>query len=172
MPGAVQDLKASLTIPGMPKLTGGTYDGIELPAVIQRVAQAASPTSNTFRVELRLLNPGNALKAGIIGRATLAFLRYDRAIVFPVKALQVAEVGPRVLVVETVGDRTYARVRDIEPLSIQNDEMLVRGGLSAGDQLIVSGAKGIVDGEEVRVVVSDGKVRQTTAAAPAGEAPR
>ena len=104
--------------------------------------------------------------------ATLAFLRYDRAIVFPVKALQVAEVGPRVLVVETVGDRTYARVRDIEPLSIQNDEMLVRGGLSAGDQLIVSGAKGIVDGEEVRVVVSDGKVRQTTAAAPAGEAPR
>jgi RND family efflux transporter MFP subunit len=183
MPGAVQDLKASLTIPGLPKLTGSTYAGIELPAIIQRVAQAASPTSNTFRVELRLLNPGNALKAGIIGRATLSFLRYDQAIVIPVKALQVAEVGPRVLVVETVAGRAFARVRDIEPLSIQNDEMLIRGGLNPGDQLVVSGAKGIVDGEEVRVVVADGKVRELTpvpapergapaAATPAGEAPR
>jgi RND family efflux transporter MFP subunit len=179
MPGAVQDLKASLTIPGLPKLTGSTYAGIELPAVIQRVAQAASPTSNTFRVELRLLNPGNALKAGIIGRATLSFLRYDQAIIVPVKALQVAEVGPRVLVVEMVGGRAFARVRDIEPLSIQNDEMLVRGGLSAGDQLIVSGAKGIVDGEEVRIVVADGKVQEAAAeaaapapVAPTGEAPR
>jgi hypothetical protein len=179
MPGAVQDLKASLTIPGMPKLTGSTYAGIELPAVIARVAQAASPTSNTFRVELRLLNPGQALKAGIIGRATLSFLRYDQAIIVPVKALQVAEVGPRVLVVETVAGRTLARVRDIEPLSIQNDELLIRGGLKAGDQLIVSGAKGIVDGEEVRVVFADDKVREAAAAEPAptatlpvGEAPR
>ncbi len=179
MPGAVQDLKASLTIPGLPKLTGSTYAGIELPAVIARVAQAASPTSNTFRVELRLLNPGQALKAGIIGRATLSFLRYDQAIIVPVKALQVAEVGPRVLVVETVAGRTLARVRDIEPLSIQNDELLIRGGLKAGDQLIVSGAKGIVDGEEVRVVFADDKVREAAAAEPAptatlpvGEAPR
>ncbi len=177
MPGAVQDLKATLTIPGLPKLTGGTYAGVELPAEIHRVAQAASPTSNTFRVELRLQNPGDALKAGIIGQAHLSFLRFDQAIVIPLKAVQVAEVGPRVLVVETADGRDIARVRDIEPVSIQNDEVLVRGGLNAGDRLVVSGAKGIVDGEEVMVVMADGKILPngsnasvSAPAAPAGDA--
>jgi len=165
MPGAVQDLKATIIIPGLPKLTGGTYTGVELPAEIHRVSQAASPTSNTFRVELRLQNPGNALKAGIIGQARLSFLRYDQALVIPVKAVQVSEVGPRVLLVETVDGRTVARVCDIEPVSIQDDEVLVRGGLKAGDRLVVSGAKGIVDGEEVLVVMADGKVVQTAPAA-------
>ena len=88
-----------------------------------------------------------------------------------------AEVGPRVLVVETADGRDIARVRDIEPVSIQNDEVLVRGGLNAGDRLVVSGAKGIVDGEEVMVVMADGKILPngsnasvSAPAAPAGDA--
>ena len=162
MPGAVQDVTAAITIPGLPKLTGGTYAGIELPAEVHRVAHAASPSSNTVRVELRLQNPGGALKEGIIGQARITFLRYGRAIIIPLKAVQVAEVGPRVLVVEQSDGRWIARVRDIEPISIQDDEMLVRGGVTGGEHLVVSGAKGIVDGQEVLVVVADGHVVQAS----------
>lgn len=162
MPGARQDVQASVMIPGLPKLTGGAYAGIELPAVIHRVAQAADASSNTFRVELRLPNPGGALKEGILGQASIAFLRYDQAILIPLKAVQVADVGPRVLVVETVDGRSLARVRDIEAVSIQNDEVLIRRGVQPGDHLVVSGAKGVLDGEEVRVVVADGQVQTAT----------
>jgi len=167
MPGARQDLAATVTIPGMPKLTGGAHAGIELQAVIHRVAQAADAASNTFRVELRLQNPGEALKEGILAQARISFLSYEQATLIPLKAVQVADVGPRVLVVETVDGHDVARVRDIEAVSIQNDEVLIRSGLRAGDRLVVSGAKGVVDGEEVRVIVADGHVQAAPAVAPA-----
>lgn len=158
MPGATRNLKATVIIPGLPRLTGGTHPGLELPAEIARIAQASDPVSNTFRVELRFANPGGALKQGIIGRARIAFLRYADALLVPLRAVQVSDVGPRVLVAEQREEGTFAAVRDVDLLSIKGDRVLVGKGLSAGDQLIVAGGKGIVHGERVRVVLADGNL--------------
>ena len=54
-------------------------------------------------------------------------------------------------------EAVIARVRDIEPASIKGDRILVKSGVSAGERLIVAGGKGVLDGEEVRVVVANGK---------------
>jgi multidrug resistance efflux pump len=64
MPGAEQQISAKLTIPGLPKLTGGKASGIELDAEIARIAQSSDPESNTFKVELRLPNPNGVLRHG------------------------------------------------------------------------------------------------------------
>lgn len=159
LPGAEQHVVAKVIVPGPPKLTGGTYAGVELDAEIARVSQAADPASNTFKVELRLRNPGEALKEGMIARARIQYLRYPHAIVIPLKAVQVSDVGPRVLVVEDRDGASFAMVRDIEPISISGDQLLVGGGLEPGDQLVVSGGKGVMHGEEVRVIKSDGVLR-------------
>ena len=50
-----------------------------------------------------------------------------------------------------------ARIRDIEPLSIKGNEVLIGNGLSKGDRLIVSGWKGLVGGEAVNVLLEDGR---------------
>ncbi len=155
MPGASQAVSAKLILPGLPKLTGGTYAGLELPATLVRIAQAADPASNTFRVELRLPNPGQALKQGMIAQAEIDYLYYPKAIVIPVRAVQVSEVGPRVLVVERRGERYLASGRDIEPISIAGQWLLVGGGLTAGELLIASGGRGVVPGEEVKVIQND-----------------
>ena len=159
LPGAEQHVEAKVVVPGPPKLTGGTHAGIELDAEIARISQAADAASNTFRVELRLRNPGEALKEGMIARARIQYLRYRHAIVIPLKAVQVADVGPRVLVVENREGAAFAMVRNIEPISITGDLLLVGKGLEPGDQLVVSGGKGVMHGEEVRVIKSDGVVR-------------
>ena len=173
MPGAAQDLSASITVPGLPKLTGGAYAGVELPADIHRVAQAANPISNTFRVELRLANPGQALKQGMIVQTRIQFLRYDAALVVPVKAVQVSENGPRVLVVERTDGRDIARVRRVEPITITGDTMLIRGEIAGGENLIVSGGKGILDGEQVNVVIANGElVTQSDSPSPAASGGR
>jgi multidrug efflux pump subunit AcrA (membrane-fusion protein) len=181
MPGTRQDLKAMVQIPGLPKLTGGRHAGIEIPARIVRVAEAANSLSHTFRVELRFANPSLTLRAGIIVRASIDFLTYDNAIVIPMAAIQVADVGPRALVVTEEEDgpadrlreaiprwlwglfglrakRTFAHVRDIEPVSIRNDQVLVQSGLVDGETLIVAGGKGVLDGEQVNVVMADGEI--------------
>ena len=156
MPGAMQRIKASLIIPGLPKLTGGTEAGIELDADIARIAQSSDPESNTFKVELRLPNPGNALKHGMIVRSKLEFLYYPDAILIPVKAIQVTDTGPRVLVLNEENGTQVVSIRDINPISIQGSKIFIRGGLNQGDRLVIAGWKGLVGGEKVNVLVEDG----------------
>jgi RND family efflux transporter MFP subunit len=170
MPDAQRQVSASVILPGLPKLTGGTYKGLELPAELAYLAQASDPTSNTFQVELRLLNPGGALKQGIIGQARIAFLHYPKALVIPVRAVQVSDQGPRVLVAEPGPDGTATtRVRDIVPVSLQNDRILVSGGIAEGEHLIVAGGKGLVEGEAVRVIAADGQLLPQAARAAAND---
>lgn len=157
-PGARLGASAHIELPGLPKLTGGNYGGIEFPAVIERIAQASDPLSNTFRVELRFKNPGNALRQGLIVRASVDFLTYPDAVVIPMSSIQMSDDGPRVLVVRRENKKTFATVRNITPASIKNEEILVSKGVSPGDELIIFGGKGIVDGEQVNVIVADGKL--------------
>lgn len=162
MPGAERMLEATLVLPGLPKFSGGHYKGLEYPAELTYVAQSAEADSNTFPVELRLENPGGALRPGIIGQVRLTYLSYPEAIVIPLRAVQVSDQGPRCLVVEqTEGGELVARMRDVVAISIQNDRLLISGGLKPGDELIVSGAKGVVDGERVQVVMRDGELVDT-----------
>jgi len=156
MPGAEQRIRSSLIIPGLPTLTGGTGSGIELDADIARIAQSSDPRSNTFKVELRFPNPGNALKHGIIARSKIEYLVYPDAVIIPVKAVQVSDVGPRVLVVDNINGAQVVSVRDIKPVSIHGSKVFIRGGLKQGDRLIVAGWKGLVGGEKVNVLVEDG----------------
>ena len=157
MPGAQQRVSAKLIVPGLPKLAGGSKPDVVFDAEIARIAQSADPESNTFRVELRLSNPGGALRHGVIARGKIEYLIYPNAIVIPVKAVQVTDVGPRVLIVEDTKGTQVARVRDIEPISIRGSEILIRSGLAQGDRLIVSGWKGLVGGEKVNVLVEGGR---------------
>ncbi len=158
LPGAVPEVRARVLVPGLPKLTGEEAEAVDLAAEVVRVAHAADPESATFEVELRIPNPGGALRQGIIGRARIEYLTYPEAIVIPMKAVQVTDEGPRVLVVERENGRDVARVRPVVPASIGDDRVLVLSGLGPGDRLVVAGWKGVVSGEPVRVVVEDGAV--------------
>jgi len=156
MPGAQQRINAKLIIPGLPKLTGGIESGIEFDAEIARIAQSSDPESNTFKVELRLPNPGNVLKHGIIARSIIEYLYYPDAVIIPVKAVQVTDAGPRVLVVNKKEGDQVVSIRDINPISIHGSNIFIKGDLKKGDRLVVAGWKGLVGGEKVNVLVEDG----------------
>ncbi len=158
-PGARQQIRTQLILPGLPKLTGGSGTNITLDTQIARIAQSSDPESNTFKVELRLQNPGEALRHGMIARGRIDYLYYPEAIIIPVKAVQVTDEGPRVMTVETINGREIIRARDIEPISVDGANLLVGKGLAAGKRLVVAGWKGLVAGEEVNVIVEDGRFK-------------
>ncbi|MCP4298518.1 MAG: efflux RND transporter periplasmic adaptor subunit [Proteobacteria bacterium] len=156
LPDAKQSINAKIIIPGLPKLSGGVEKGLEFSAKIARIAQSSNPESNTFEVELRFPNPGNAIKHGLIARSKIEYLYYPNAIMIPVKAIQVTDVGPRILVVESENNEETAVLKDIKPVSIQGSRALIRGGLQQGDRLIVAGWKGLVGGEKINILVDNG----------------
>ncbi|OVE80791.1 hypothetical protein BVY04_04985 [bacterium M21] len=157
MPGAVQKVACSLMIQGLPKLGGKRDLGVELPATLARTAKAASGMSNTFEVELRLANPGGALKQGMIVRSKIKFVEYPEALVIPMSAIRVTDQGAKCLVVEQGPEGATASVRTIDPKSVNKDNILVNGNLKAGELLIISGVKGILNGEKVKIIQQDGK---------------
>ncbi|PLX38877.1 MAG: hypothetical protein C0608_11920 [Deltaproteobacteria bacterium] len=156
--GAKPLSNVSLVIPGLPKLTGGEGEGIKLNAKIVRIALSADKGSHTFPVELEAENPSNSLKDGIVGRAEISFLHYPDAVVIPLSSVQVTDKGARVFVLEERYGENIAISRPIEPISVMEDELHVGEGLGEGDLIVVSGWKGVVSGEEVNVVVKDGKL--------------
>jgi RND family efflux transporter MFP subunit len=156
-PGAEQNVSAKIVIPGLPRLTGGFREGVELPAEIARIAAASDETSNTFRVELKIQNLGGALRHGLLCQAVISFFTYPEAVLIPVKAVQVSELGPRVLVAVEKDGKTIAEVRNIEPGGIKEGKLLITKGLQAGERLIVSGQRGLVHGESVEIIRENGR---------------
>jgi len=156
--GAEPLSRVSITIPGLPKLTGGAGEGITLDAKIVRIALSADKGSHTFPVEIEADNPSNSLKDGIVGRADIAFLHYPDAVVIPVSSVQVTDKGARVFVIEERAGENIALSRPVEPISVSEDELHVGKGLAEGDLIVVSGWKGVVSGEEVNIVVKDGEL--------------
>jgi hypothetical protein len=126
-------------------------------ASIERIGLSADPLSNTFQIELKALNPGEALKHGMIARARIDYLVYPEAISIPLSSVTMSEIGPRALVVEKRDGRDIACMREIQPVSVQDNLLLVRKGIAAGDRLIVSGAKGIIHGQAVKVLIENGR---------------
>lgn len=158
LPGAKRQVKASIVLPLLPRLTGDTSDGPTLTAQLVYLARAADPLSNTFQVELRLKNPDQALRPGMVCRARIVYLLYPKALLVPLRAILVTDEGPRVLVVEQRKGQTFAAVRDIEAIAIYKKQVLTAGKtLHPGDRVITDGTKGLVDGERVRLLQLDGK---------------
>lgn len=155
--GAEQAIKARLVLPGLPDLSGKTHGRVELNAEVQRIGLASDPLSNTFQVELKAQNPGEALKPGMIASAIIEYLVFSEAITVPLRAIRVAETGPNVMVVGMKERQEVALVRRITPISIQDNQVLIAQGIKPGDQVIVSGAKGLVNGQAVNVLIRDGE---------------
>jgi multidrug efflux system membrane fusion protein len=117
---------------------------------VSRIAPAADPKSRAFDVELRILNPANELKPGMV-----ASLESARGAT-PVIAIPLASVirpgkAPQQYAVYVVEqDKVRAQLVDLgEPMG---NLVAVRGGLLGGEQIVVSGPALLTEGQLVRVI--------------------
>lgn len=113
------------------------------------VAPSVTGTTRTFPAEIAIDNRDGALRPGMIARVSLVRRAWTAAVVVPRDVLQERDQGPVAVVLE--GDDT-ARVRPLALGATEGDRVLVQSGLQPGDWLIVSGQRGLVDGQRVQVV--------------------
>lgn len=108
--------------------------------------------SRMVHVVARVDNAGQSapLAVGLFVTAEIEGLTADDVVVLPRSALR---EGNRVLVVDAE-DRL--RYRDVEPLRLYQDEVLVRAGLAPGERVCVSPIQTAVDGMPVKPVLQAG----------------
>lgn len=111
------------------------------------------PNSRSFQIEAKL--PSNALyKPNQL--ALIRIMDYDanNTITVPVNTLQTDEQGKYVLVAVNENGKLIARKKHVEIGEMYNNELEIKSGLSAGDQLITDGFQNLYDGQLITTTAS------------------
>jgi RND family efflux transporter MFP subunit len=126
---------------------------------VTAISPAADQQSRVFNVEVTLPNQDGRLKPGMIGRVEVAAgpiasaSEADGAVAVPLVAVVQSggDQGYAVFVVSGAGEKAVARARRVALGDVRGNAVTVTSGLAAGEQVVVSGASLLIDGEAVRV---------------------
>jgi membrane fusion protein (multidrug efflux system) len=158
--------------PGMPArvtlsgLAGGSIDG-----TISEIDARANPSSGAFEVTVAL--PANpALRSGQIGTVEfrVAAAPADTGLAVPASAVfNVRADEGFVYVLDSKASKVRARAVQIG--RVDDQQLIVTGGLKAGDRIVASGLGLLVDGARVKPLATRQPSRTRQAPAGAGSVP-
>jgi multidrug efflux system membrane fusion protein len=123
---------------------------------ITSISAAADPKSRVYSVEVRIDNPRNDLKAGMISSITLNGGRANaKVLVVPLTAVLRSpdrKDGFAVFLTDTPADTTTVHSRDITLGDTYGNNIAVLTGLNPGERVVTSGTNMIKQGDQVRVI--------------------
>ncbi len=122
------------------------YDLQEVAAVIDHIALVADEVSRTYRTTLIVADPPPSLRSGMIVRVTFVRQQHEQVIAVPLPAVLDRRGKKLVYVVED------GKAREIEVVTGRSvgSQVLIRFGLSPGQQLVIKGQQLLIDGALVR----------------------
>jgi multidrug efflux pump subunit AcrA (membrane-fusion protein) len=132
---------ATLAIPGVED---------PVPAEVALISPALDPGSTTVEIWLKVRNPEGRYKVGTPVHATMRGRTATDALIMPVEAVQTAADGVTKSVM-IIGDDGVAHKKEIKLGIVTSDSAQVLEGLSAGDNVITTGAYGLDDGTKVKI---------------------
>lgn len=150
------DLKITTQVPEnyLGKFNVGSPIEVILPDQNNRVINAKvtvigkiiDPNSRTFYIEARVPASAN-LKPNQVAKVRIKDYGNTNALTIPVNTLQNDEKGKFVMVAATENGKLIARKRAVTVGELNNDQLEVKSGLAAGDQIITEGFQGLYDGQ-------------------------
>ena len=114
---------------------------------VTRLEASADPLSRTFHIEIRLANPGERLRPGLIVRVQVVVDPNHRGIVVPLDAILDFGSDPSVFVV--LDGMAYKRT--IRMGAVKGPEVELLQGLESGELVVVSGQEYLKDQEPVAI---------------------
>lgn len=121
--------------------------GQVLNASIARIFPAAEATTRLVTVELALPSPPAQVRPGFLARARLVLERRPEGFVLPEPVLQ---RGSEIIDFVWVLEGDVARVRAVELGERLDGQVVIRKGLSRGDEVVVEGMTRLKDGGPAR----------------------
>jgi membrane fusion protein (multidrug efflux system) len=116
------------------------------------VGGAIDPKNRTFTVEIELENEDGRLKPEMLVKLLLVRAKHENALVLPLSAVLYDDTGATVFAIEKADGMARA-VRKPVRLAVDSDkEVVIAGGLQAGDEVVVLGQSQLNPGDAVEVV--------------------
>lgn len=130
----------------------------KFPARVQLISPVVDAQSGTFKVTLEVLKPTAELKPGMFVTAFITVAQHDNALVIPKRALTLDSPEPTVYRLRD--GRAYRATLSLG--FTDGEQVEVRSGLTAGDQVVVMGQDKLLDGTAVQVVENHPLARHPT----------
>jgi RND family efflux transporter MFP subunit len=121
------------------------HDGL-----IKNIGAAADLSTRSFLVEVEVANPDGKLLPGMIAKVAVERTIGEGKVVLPQPWIVTRTEGYGVFVVEP-GETAVARWRPVKLGQVAHDQVVVEEGVSAGDEVVMVGQHGLVDGDHVLV---------------------
>jgi membrane fusion protein (multidrug efflux system) len=123
------------------------YPGAVFTGTVVKIQPAIDPMTRTFQATIRIDNPQELLKPGMLARAEIEVGLHQNALVIP-KSASLEEEGKYYVVAVMNGkvDR-----REIIPGFLDGEKLEALSGVSEGDQVVIEGAYGLAQGAIVKV---------------------
>ena len=143
------------------KIKTGDKVQINIPAIgkdleqkITLIGRTIDPANRTFKLEVRMDNPGEALKPNLLAIVKINDFTMNNAIAVPVDVVQQEVTGRKYVYVIGQSDGLMkAEKVYIETGESADGKILVKSGLKSGDRLIIKGARNVTDGASVKTDV-------------------
>jgi multidrug efflux system membrane fusion protein len=123
---------------------------------VTAISAAADPKSRVYSVEVRIDNPQNLLKAGMIASLTIGASSPSGSVtVVPISAVVRSPSnlnGFAVFVTEGTGDTVKVHTQDVTLGNTYGNMIAVRSGVNINDRVVTSGTNMIKNGDEVRII--------------------
>ena len=123
---------------------------------VTAISAAADPKSRVYSVEVRIDNPQNLLKSGMIASITIGTPSPPGGVmVVPISAVIRNPTNPEgfaVYLTEGTGDMVKVRTKDVTLGNTYGNMIAVHSGVNVGDRVVTSGTNIIRDGEEIRII--------------------
>ncbi len=126
------------------------------PGHVTSISAAADPKSRVYSVEVRIDNPKNLLKAGMIASITIgAGQTMGKVTVVPLTAVVRSPDNPNgfaVYVTEGTGDTVKVHTQDVTLGDTYGNNIAVLHGVNPPDHVVTSGTNMIKNGQQVRII--------------------
>ena len=146
--GVAENDIAAFRVGGEATIELDAFPGRFFEGRIHLIGPAARGPSRTFPTEIAIDNRSGELRPGMIARVALVKRVLEGVIVLERDVLQDRDAGP----VAVVADGGVASVRELTLGASEGNLVVVEKGLEPGELLIVTGQRGLIDGQAVEVV--------------------
>jgi RND family efflux transporter MFP subunit len=138
---------AALQVGGVASIVAGG-EATPLEGRIARIDPTADPQTRSFRVEVELPNPTQRLRPGMIATVEFRNTTAGEQIVVPQELIVTRSEENGVFVVDA---GSVARWRPLQLGAFIRDQVVVEGGLAAGDVIVVLGHRLLAEGDPLLV---------------------
>jgi membrane fusion protein, multidrug efflux system len=116
---------------------------------VREVSPQADPQTGTFRVRVGLTDPPGEMRLGsaVVGRVTL---EGQAGMALPASALSRANGTPAVWVLDAASETVSPK--PVEVAAYRASEVIISGGIAAGDVVVTAGIQSLRPGQRVRLL--------------------